>query len=201
MPFSVINMPKAFRSQKEKEIQSDIFKLRHNISRRLTRIEKSGTYTQYYEKIKSDYEQLLYTTKGLDISQLRTLRQELRYINSLKSTTIKGSKETIINQEKLKDLYKDIEQKSLLQDKDALKDEIKKINALYNRLVEENGIWEKFKYQIKEDISYLKYNRNMSEVEIYETIKRKLDDLYIEYDEDASIEDYITEEAMFDIFY
>lgn len=193
-------MPKAFRSELEKTIQSDIFKLRHNISRRLARIEKSGTHTQYYEKIKSDYEKLLYTTKGLDLSQLRNLRQELRYINSLKSTTIKGTKETIVNQEKLKDLYKDIEQRSLSQDKDALKNEIKQIDVLYNRLVEENGIWEKFRYQIKEDISYLKYNRNMSEVEIYETLKTKLDNLYREYDE-LDLEDYITEEEEFDTYY
>lgn len=162
-------MAKNTRGPVEKELIRQIHKNAHNFLRRISRVQaKFGTTQAIIKWQKSKYykDNPTFKVKGLGRKELQDMLHEIKQLNSMKTSTIKGYKRFRKMQEDLARIYA------------TLGPEYgKKIEVLYNKLVEENRFWEKYKYELRDAIEYC-YNQNMSDDEILVFLKERLDELY-----------------------
>lgn len=194
-----VKIQKIKRSAYEKQVIKDINKLNYNIRRRLVNVEKHEV-TRRYPKIKESFVKLDKSVGKKTIDQLEKLRNKLRYINSLKSTSVKGMKKAKENEKKADKFYEELRRKAKIKPTDSAYKDTKSlreiIDSIYDRLLEEGAWWEKgYGSSVRQDIRDLLTDWNMSEDEIYKYMKNKLDNLY------ETGEDYITYEDEFKIPY
>lgn len=176
-------MSKITRGPVEKELIRQIHKNAYNFLRRIARVQaKFGTTQAIIKWQKSKYykDNPTFKIKGLGRKELQDMLHEIKQLNAMKTSTIKGVKRFRKMQEDLNRIY------------NTLGSEYgKKIDVLYSKLVEENRFWEKYKYEIRDAIEYC-YNQGMSDDEILEFLKERLDELYEEVeDRPIKMEDII----------
>lgn len=176
------------RTTYEKQVIKDINKLNYNIRRRLKNVEKHEI-TKQYQTIKNKFEKLDKSVYKKNIEQLEKLRNKLRYMNSLKSTSVKGMKKAKKAEKKAEEMAEDLREKAGIKPTDNAYKDTKDIRdiimGIYNRLVEESGWWERgYKSQVREDITTLLFDYDLSSDEVLEYMRKKLKDLY-ESDDDT----------------
>ena len=162
------------RSQAEakaiKEIQTKYYKLRARINRIEEKYgalhygdtNKGSAVEQFYDRGLQDF-----SVKGKGLDELNKMRLDIEYISGLKTSYIKGAENYMKYVNEWVDLY------------DSDRDAYNKIFTLYNRLVEENELTEKFKYQIIEEIYTMEETMgHLTEKEKYMRIKEIFNQLY-----------------------
>lgn len=174
--------PRVRRSSYEKQVIKEINQLNYNIRRRLKNVEKHEVTSQY-SKIKNKFVKLDKSVANKTIDQLEKLRNKLRYMNSLKSTSVKGMKKAKKAEEKADEIFEEIREKAKIKPTDTAYKDTKNIRdvikEIYNRLLEEGAWWEKgYASQVRQDIQDLLTDWNWTPDEIYKYLKDKLDDLY-----------------------
>lgn len=123
----------------DKELRKEIRRLDKNLSRRIANIEGLGSSApQYainrYREATKDIKSL----SALSRKQLVTLHRDLRYINALKSSTVKGAKDVQTKFEPIRDKLSALSP-----------DTRKKFWEIYGKLYESTGgTMENFKYEI-----------------------------------------------------
>lgn len=127
------------RAEREKEIR----RLYRNISKRLESVKRQGFVPQ--ESIENfaratemiDPRQIARSLHSMDERQILNLHRDLRYINSLKSSYVIGSKE-------YETFWQPIKEKI-----DPLSDSVKeKLWAMYDKVYNISPLYERFKYTI-----------------------------------------------------
>lgn len=174
--------PRVRRSNYEKQVIKDINQLNYNIRRRLKNVEKHEVTSQY-SKIKNKFVKLDKSVANKTIDQLEKLRNKLRYMNSLKSTSVKGMKKAKKSEDKANEIAEEIQRKANIKPTENAYKDTKSIrdmiNEIYNRLLEEGAWWEKgYASQVRRDIIDLLLDFNLPPDYIYGYIKDKLDRLY-----------------------
>lgn len=187
------------RTIEEKSIISEIRNTNKIINKRLINIKQTSKLSTFTDKISNEMK----SYKGKNISQLsirklRVLRNRLKYVNKLKSTTKKGNNKNVKREDNYKKRLQNIIDKMTpdeLKDKitrndngaviDVANEILDKIENLYNKLCEEFGLWDKFKYEILEDMQTLVLC-GYSDDEILQMMQDKLDILYEEHIQDSN---------------
>lgn len=141
------------------EVVKDIFRLKHNITRRLERVKKnygiSNSAVSSYEKL--DVPKSL---RGVDLDELRKIRKELMSYNERKFSTVKGYKKFL----EFEDAFEGLEA-----------DEKQRVWELYGKFVEEKRFLQNYKYEALQVIAENVYQDN-SDL----SIRRKINKLYEE---------------------
>lgn len=122
------------------EMRKESKRLIKNISARISRIEGLGSSAPQYavNRFRQLEQNLPAKLTDLSDSQLRTLYRDLRYIENLKSSSVKGAKEVAVKFEPIKEKL------------DALSPTTKKkFWEIYGKLYERtSGTMENFKYEL-----------------------------------------------------
>lgn len=154
-----------------KEKRKEIRKLITNLSKRVNRIEALGDKVPQYatKSFRSLQKKIPKRLTSLDDEELTKLHRNLRYINSLKTSTVKGAI-------KAQEEYEPI--KAKIQ---ALSPEKRReFNRIYNKLYEETGnLTERFRYEVYGTaIDYVYGGVDIDEV--YAKVKEIFDEAYEE---------------------
>ena len=165
------------------ELAKDIRRIEKNLKQRVAHIEAHEDLPQFGAESFRKFEDRLHRKldgrplSSLTEEELRTLHRDIRYINDLKSTSIRGA-------EIARDKYIPVKEKL-----DVLSPEIKsKFWEIYGKLVDENRLLEQFKYDIMgADISMI-YGGTQAD-EIVETIRELYDTTLEELGRNATDED------------
>lgn len=185
------------RTSKHKSLISEINTYKHSINKRLKTIKQNYKLPTSTAKISSEMKK--YKSKNisnLNLRKLTILRNRLKYTNNLKSTTKQGVisalKREANYKKKIDKLVNELQADRIEQGQitrgdnheviDMAQDILEKVNELYNKLIEENGIMEKFKYEIMDDIKTLILT-GLSDDEILSMMESKLKYEYEEYQE------------------
>ena len=149
-----------------KEMRKESRRLIKNLSRRIERIEGLGSSAPQYAV--SAYRELEKRIPKkitqLSDKELKTLYRDLRYINSLKSSTVKGALQSQAKFEPIKDKL------------EALSPETrKKFWSIYGKLYERtSGTLENFKYEI--------FETNIDYIYGGQDVDKAVEDIIAEYD-------------------
>ena len=178
-------MAKTGRSPVEKELARQNQRLLRNLKRRFATIkekvnltgEESPALKQYEGKLERGTLKL--TTRNLTKAELEAQHRELTYLNTLKTSRVKGYKNYINKWKPTIDNLKRIGGKDLVDN----------FYSLYNKLVEENGLIAKYKYELFEIISDGLIN-NLSDEEIRKRVMEKFDEIY-DSNQEVELEDKI----------
>lgn len=169
-------MRKAFRTEEEKKLVQQVSRKITKLKRRFNKIEGAyGKDAVTYAMERYQKKPSLSTTKGKTAKELKAQLKELDYIASLKSSSVKGMKEV----NKFKEINKDL--------KGMSKHREKRFWTIYQNLVEDNGIWDKYKYQVMDIVKDAVANRKQDK-----TIFKTLDRLY----EQSQLQDRNLEEVL-----
>ena len=187
------------RTSKQKSLISEINKYKRDINKRLKDIKRTNKMSSFTSKIASEMQPF----KNKNISKLNErkltiLRNRLKYVNNLKSTTEQGNIRALKREEnykkRLDKVINKIRSQNPYEDKvtrndsgavvDVAREVLEKVESLYNKLVEENGIWEKFRYEIIEDLQTLVLT-GYNDDEILSMMDEKIQSQYEEYQEDS----------------
>lgn len=158
-----------------KTLRKENQRLLRNVKRRLANITRkygSSYATQRFLSL-----EIPMTTRGLTDEELRKQYSALKYIDSMKTSRIKGMR----NFEKFNKIIDSLNA--------AGEGFVDKFYSLYGRLVEENGLLEKYKYQVMDTIRDGILNADNDEV-IRNNVLKLFDDIYRQ--EQINIEDEIT---------
>lgn len=138
-----------------------------NLKRRIQNIEKKygRTIPAVEEYYKRGLDKLSTNKKSLE--QIGELRKDVDYLSNLGTSKVRGAQSYIEHIEPLIELYKDPETRETYD----------KITNMYNRMVEEMGILEKFKYQVLDMLADL-FMADVDPTEIADTVRRAYDTLY-----------------------
>lgn len=161
----------------EKEMRKEISRLKKNISRRIDRIEKrkdslSQFAVQKYKNIKN-----LNNLKNLNAKEVRVLYRDLKYVNNLKSATVSGALDVKQNFEEISNKVSNLSQEKQQEFWDT-----------YQKALEESPLYEKYKYEVFENIIDSMMEGQDSEeiinniIEAYERTSLSLGDDYDEED-------------------
>lgn len=165
------------RSQAEIHAISEITKQYRKLKRRISNISKKyGEDT--IPSVEHFYKKGLdrFSVKNKNLQELNKLRADIEYVSGLKTSYVKGAEKYTKYVAEWKNLF--------YSDRGLYN----KIMTLYNRLVEENELAEKFKYKIIEEIYTMYETRGeMSPDEQYLHIREFFEELYL----NSSIEDLI----------
>lgn len=125
------------------ELAKDIRRIEKNLKQRVAHIEAHEDLPQFGAESFRKFEDRLHRKldgkplSSLTEEELRTLHRDIRYINDLKSTSIRGA-------EIARDKYIPIKERL-----EALSPELRdRFREAYNKLVDENKLLEQFKYDI-----------------------------------------------------
>ncbi len=173
---------KVKRTVYEKQVIKEINQLNYNIRRRLVNVEKHDTTAQY-STIKNKFVKLDKSVAGKSAEALERLRNKLRYLNSLKSTSVKGMKKAKKAEKKAEEYFEDLREKAGIKPTDSAYNDTKDIrnliNEIYNKLLEEGGWWEKgYSSAVRGDIETMLTSWYASPEEIIDYLRKKLDHLY-----------------------
>lgn len=165
------------------ELAKDIRRIEKNLKQRVAHIEAREDLPQFGAESFRKFEEKLHRKldgnllSSLTEAELRTLHRDIRYINDLKSTSIKGA-------EMARDKYIPVKDKL-----DALSPEIRnKFWEIYGKLVDENRLLEQFKYDIMGADINLIYGGTQAD-EIVDTIRELYDTTLEELGRNATDED------------
>ena len=158
------------RAMAVKELRDVYSKLRARVQRVERRFGKTPAIQEYYNRGLNKL-----STKGKTIEDIAKLRIDVEYIEGLKTTTVKGAKTYDENVAKWIDMYEN--------DKGSYN----RMMMLYNRMVEENELVEKYKYQVMEEIYNMVEDGKASNLEISQKAMSLFNDLYM----NTRIEDLI----------
>lgn len=155
------------QSQARTVAVQDLRREYQNLKRRIQNIEKKYGKTvpaveQYYEK---GLDKL--STKGKSIEKLGELRKDIDYLSGLSTSTLKGAENFIQHIEPIISLYDDPFTRGVYDT----------IMTMYNRMVEEVGILEKFKYQILDMVSEL-VMEDVDKEKIADTVRQYYREIY-----------------------
>lgn len=158
---------KPYRTEAEIEAIKELRGLYTKLRRRILNIQKRygdlPAVETFYNKGLNEF-----STKGKSLEQLANMRLDVEYVSGLKTSYTKGASNYQQYVAEWLDLY----------DKD--RETYDRIMTLYNRLVEENELAEKFKYQVIEEIFTLVETRgDLSPQELSYMIRNKFDELYL----------------------
>lgn len=148
------------RTEAVKEFREAYNKLKARMKRIEKRFGTSPALEEYYSRGLGSA-----STKGKSIEDIAKMRDNVEYISGLKTSTVKGVEAYEQSIAPLLELY------------DSNRNVYDKIMYIYNRMVEENQILEKFKYEVLDMIADLSM-REVSTREIYEIIEQFYRDLY-----------------------
>ena len=130
----------------------DIRRIERNISKRVANIEQREDLPQFGAESFRKYQQRVKNKLGgkksltsLTEEQIRTIHRDVRYLNTLKSTSIKGA-------EQARDMYIPVKEKL-----EALSPDLRKrFWTIYEKMVDRFGYMEMFKYELFEsNIDYI----------------------------------------------
>lgn len=163
------NVGKFKYSQARTVAVEDLRKEYQKLRNRIERIKDK--YGDEIPAVKSYYEAGLdkFSTKGKDLDAIVKLREQVDYVSNLRTAKMTGSgiKDYITYVEPVIELYKSPETRDVYD----------KITNMYNRMVEEMNILEKFKYQVLEMLTDL-FMADVNPAEIADTVRRAYDTLY-----------------------
>lgn len=132
----------------EKEMRQDVRRLIKNISRRVKRIESAGDTASQFSAIRFRELEKNLPRKLTDLSkqELKNLHRDLRYLQGLKTSYLKGASKAKSSFENIREHLGSLSKKS--QDK---------FWEIYGKLYNQtSGLLEKFKYEIFEtNIDYI----------------------------------------------
>lgn len=163
----------------------DIRRLEKNLKGRVSSIEKREDLPQFgaesFRKFERRMNKLLQGKRNLGAlseEQIQTLHRDIRYLNDLKSTSIKGAT-------KARDVYKPVKEKI-----DALSPKLReKFWEIYNKTVERFGYMDMYKYELFEtNIDYLysgETDVDQAVAEIFKQYDKTLRELRGEGDEET----------------
>lgn len=151
------------------ELAKDIRRIEKNLKQRVAHIEAHEDLPQFGAESFRKFEDRLHRKldgkplSSLTEEELRSLHRDIRYINDLKSTSIRGA-------EIARDKYLPIKERL-----EALSPELRdRFREAYNKLVGENKLLEQFKYDIMGvDIDMI-YGGSQAD-DIYFTIREVVD--------------------------
>lgn len=173
-------MAKLIRGPVEKELAKQVQRLLRNIKRRLLTISSKGLESPATNKFISMVESgvIPLSTRNLSRMQLINSLRNLKYIQSLKTSYTKGARQWT---NKIKPIFDRLVNNGITSKNDFFK--------LYNKLVEENALLEKYKYDVWDIIE-----KGIENGEPDEVIRNKVMDLLNEIynKEEVSMEDIIT---------
>lgn len=150
------------RAMAVKELRNVYAKLRARVNRVQAKYGETPAIEEYYKR---GLDKL--STKGLELEDINNLRIDIDYISSLKTTYMEGAEHYSKYVSEWVELYEN--------DRGMYN----RIMMLYNRLVEENELVEKFKYQVIEDIYTMVEKGGATNKEIYSKVKDAFNDLYL----------------------
>lgn len=148
------------RTEAVREFREAYNKLKARMQRIEKRFGTSPALKEYYDRGLGKA-----STKGKTIEEIAKMKDNVEYISGLKTSTVKGVEAYEQSIAPLLDLY------------DSNRDVYDQIMYIYNRMVEENQILEKFKYEVLDMIADLSM-REVSVKEIYEIAEQFYRDLY-----------------------
>lgn len=164
-------------NKSKSEMIKDIRKIEQNLSRRVANIEKREDLPQFGAESFRKYQQRVKNKLGgkksltsLTEEQVRTIHRDVRYLNTLKSTSIKGA-------EQARDMYLPVKQKLETLSPDLRK----KFWSIYEKVVERFGYMDMFKYELFEsNIDYIyggESDTDKAVAEIFELYDKTLKEL------------------------
>lgn len=137
-----------------KQLAKENQRLARNIKRRLARLDKKYGEESFFVRKLNKMPLNIFGTRGKSIEELKKQYRELRYLDELKTSYVKGQKN-------FDTFWNDI--------KNYGYEAYDKFSRLYNRFVEENGMLEKYKYEIVDKIADFA-EQGLSEYEIRQNI-------------------------------
>ena len=167
-------MKKVERTPELKQIAKENQRLLKNIKRRVKTLESKYGETIATKKFASLKNK---TTRNLSAKELREQRRDLLYINNLKTSTVRGFKSFKKNFESIAERMTNKDFKDLFWD-------------IYGKMVEENKLLEKYKYELFDSIEEL-INDGINEDKIIEKLHDLYNEDYIE-NKEITIEDALT---------
>lgn len=150
------------RAMAVKELRNVYAKLRARVNRVQAKYGETPAIEEYYNR---GLDRL--STKGLEIEDINKLKIDVDYISSLKTTYMEGAEHYNKYVAEWVDLYEN--------DRSTYN----RIMMLYNRMVEENELVEKFKYQVMEDIYTMVEKEGATNKEVYTRVKEAFNELYM----------------------
>lgn len=148
------------RAEAVKNLRDSLNKLRARIKRVEARYGKTPSIEEYYKR---QLDKL--STRNKSLEEIGKMQEEVDYISGLKTTYVEGAGAFEEHIQPLIELY------------EVDKDTYNKIYYIYNRMVEEYAILEKFKYQVLDLIGDMAMSERTSK-EIYEVVRDFYDELY-----------------------
>ena len=153
-----MRVKQTYTKQEISNMRKENQRLMHNLKRRIKRIGNS-----YVQGLKA-YKDVKWTTRGLSPEELRRNQRRLEYLNSLKTTTVKGFKQF---KEEWSDIMNSLD-----------KEQQNEFFEIYNKIIEENALFEKFKYEMLS--TYAKYKKwfNGDKDTLHRALFEKANDMY-----------------------
>lgn len=145
-----------------KELRNAYAKLRARVSRVQAKYGETPAIEEYYNR---GLDKL--STKNLEIEDINKLKIDVDYISSLKTTYMAGAERYDKYVAKWVDMYEN--------DRSTYN----RVMMLYNRMVEENELVEKFKYQVIEDIYTMVEKEGATNKEIYIKVREAFNEMYL----------------------
>lgn len=145
-----------------KELIKENRRLLKNLSRRIANIEALGSPVPLYavDKFRQLEKTIPKNISRLDRKSLTTLNRDLRYINALKTSTVKGAK-------KAQETWIPIERNLKI----FSPNNIAKFWEIYNKIYERmGGLTEKYKYELFDTITDFMYQGSDSDAVVEEII-------------------------------
>lgn len=169
----------------QKQLANEIHRLRRNILRRVKRLEEKFGETPATKKLReSEYIGDMFSTRNKSYEELEKLKRELERINYMRTSTVKGEKNRRTYAKKAYDKIGELG-----------KDTTDKIKRLYNEFIENNLIYEQYKYTIYDIIEEM-ISDNKTDDEIREELTEHIDSLLADHGIDVEVD----MEDTFDIF-
>lgn len=165
------------RTEAEKRLIKEIQRIKHNLERSLKRVSKHEIRLKTTSPARTKFEQIgKISVANKNLKELKKLRRKLMYVKGLKTSKVKGFKRYVnVFGDVLHDLPKD------------LKD---KFWEIYNKSVEENNLWNDFKYELMVEINESLKN-GASEEEINDRINKLFDKLQLDmFSDDGFYNEY-----------
>lgn len=166
------------------EMRAESRRLYRNISARMKNIrgQETPVLNNALDRFRTLQETYIRYTSKMDESTLRKYYRDLKYIDNLKSSTVAGA----------------IAAKKAVDERLSFKDQFtekqwKKIENVYNKLVENNALLDRFKYDLEKAIGTRVKSRKGVDA-IIEEIERAYGTAYEEfYDDDDALAIQFTE--------
>lgn len=155
------------RTEAEKKIIKEIQSLKQNLQRSIQRVKKYEKEFRTPSPARKKFAKIHTSVKGKDLKELLKLKRQLLYVKGLKTSKVRGFKHYVF-------VFREVTSS-------LTSDELDKFWELYNKAVEENRLWENFKYELMIEL-HDSIAAGKSDEEIHERINMLYDKLDINED-------------------